>query len=66
MSENLDENDPFYASKKWGPNYRTKDAYWEWRHAREDRQRAETEGSRRESRQNESNPYFVNTKKEGW
>jgi len=41
--EPLDENDPFYAFKKWGRDYRTKDAYWVWRHARDDKERTERE-----------------------
>jgi len=38
MSEQLDEDDPLYAFKKWGRDYRTKDEYWNWRHARTDQE----------------------------
>ena len=60
MSDELDENDPFYASKKWGRDYRTSDEYWRWRHARDDKQRAADEAIQSEKKDSrESVPYFV-------
>lgn len=63
MSEQLDENDPFYASKKWGPDYRHKDEYWKWKDVRDAQQRAQAAASKPENVRHESIPYFV---KRGW
>lgn len=63
--EVLDENDPLYAFKKWGPDYRTKDVYWQWRHARDDKERDLAGQKRAKDRKpkGESSPYFF---KPGW
>lgn len=63
MSEQLDENDPFYASKKWGPDYRHNDEYWRWRNARDEKLRIENEAKNPQARHREPLPYFV---RRGW
>lgn len=37
MGQEPDENDPYYAYKKWGRDYRTNEEYWRWRNAKTDR-----------------------------
>ena len=64
--EPLDENDPFYAFKKWGPNYRTKDEYWVWRHARDEKDREARENARREKKQNGLNFARYKAGQVGW
>lgn len=56
MAEELDENDPFYAFKKWGRDYRTKDEYWVWRHARDDKERAER-GARNKKKKGDAQKF---------
>ena len=43
MANEPAEDDPKYAVKKWGPDYREKPEYWEWLRAREVRQEATSE-----------------------
>ena len=63
MSEELDENDPFYASKKWGLDYRHNDEYWKWKNAREETQRIQAEADKPAHVRRDPLPYFV---KRGW
>jgi len=62
--EPLDENDPFYAFKKWGRDYRFNDDYRKWRNARDEKENEERAAKRRA--QGSEPMTFPQASREGW